>query len=723
MRQSLVLSSLLSTTVLFSSTAAFSQSAPETLLDPITVHYLGGLPLPSEASDLPPTAAGGQLAEGARLGILGNRSTLDTPFSINAYTAELAKDQQARSVADVVRNDPSVQQTFPSTSYRDVYTIRGFNYFTYNTAFSGLLGIAPKQRIVPETVERVELLKGPNTFLYGVAPGGAAGGLINVVPKRAEVEPVTQVTLGYGSDANFGTHLDFGRRMGPDQEFGVRFNGVLRGGDLAVDSSEELLGSAILGLDYEGERFRIEADLGYQRQKVNAPDWVFTFAPGEAVPQAPHGDAGLSQPWAYFETEDAFALSRAEYDLDDDWTAFAALGISHTATEGLFAAPTKLRANGDFTASPRTFPSGGRQISGELGVRGAFDTGPIAHSVSVVGSLLDQKLKAGFSSLTGSISSNIYDPVEMPYPDTTNAVFLDDVRTTADNRFTALSFADTLSAFDERVQFILGGRLQRVKVRSFNGTTGALRSVYDEQAFTPAIGVVLKPWDTVSLYGNYVETLAQGPTAPTGTVNAGTMFEPTVTRQIEAGVKAEWNGLTTTLGVFEITMPNGLTNPTSNIFSVDGEQRNRGIEFNVYGEPVDGLRVLGGVAFIDGELARTAGGSLDGNKAVGVPDYQIVAGAEWDLPFLPELTVSGQVIHTASQLVDASNTQKIPDWTRLDMGARYTFEPEAGKPIALRLAVQNVFDTDYWASAASGRAGGISRGASRTVLISSTFNF
>ena len=125
---------------------------------------------------------------------------------------------------------------------------------------------------------------------------------------------------------------------------------------------------------------------------------------------------------------------------------------------------------------------------------------------------------------------------------------------------------------------------------------------------------------------------------------------------------------------------------------------------NVYGEPVDGLRAFGGVAFIDGELVQTAGGSLDGNQAVGVPDYQIVAGAELDLPFLPVLTVSGRVIHTAGQFVDASNTQKIPNWTRLDLGARYTFEREAGKPIVLRLAVQNEFDTDYWASAASERA-------------------
>ena len=73
--------------------------------------------------------------------------------------------------------------------------------------------------------------------------------------------------------------------------------------------------------------------------------------------------------------------------------------------------------------------------------------------------------------------------------------------------------------------------------------------------------------------------------------------------------------------------------------------------------------------------------------------------------------------------MDASNTQKIPDWTRLDLGTRYTFERVAGKPIVLRFAVQNVFDTDYWASAAYGRAGGISLVARRTVLISSTFNF
>ena len=111
-------------------------------------------------------------------------------------------------------------------------------------------------------------------------------------------------------------------------------------------------------------------------------------------------------------------------------------------------------------------------------------------------------------------------------------------------------------------------------------------------------------------------------------------------------------------------------------------QRNRGAEFTVFGEPVAGIRLLGGIAFIDAELVRTLGGQFDGNAAPGVPDMAINLYGEYDLPpwLAPGLTLTGRAIHTSRQFYNQANTQSVPDWTRFDAGLRYAFEGVSANP-------------------------------------------
>ena len=98
-------------------------------------------------------------------------------------------------------------------------------------------------------------------------------------------------------------------------------------------------------------------------------------------------------------------------------------------------------------------------------------------------------------------------------------------------------------------------------------------------------------------------------------------------------------------------------------------------------------------------------------------------GAEWDTPFIPGFTVNGRVIYTSDQFVNSPNTLSIPDWTRVDLGARYTFaSPWNGKPIVVRLNVENVLNKAYWIGSYTAD-GIVTLGAPRTFLASTTFNF
>ena len=174
----------------------------------------------------------------------------------------------------------------------------------------------------------------------------------------------------------------------------------------------------------------------------------------------------------------------------------------------------------------------------------------------------------------------------------------------------------------------------------------------------------------------------------------------------------------TSLSVFQIESPFSQT--TNGNFAVDGEQRNRGLELSAYGAVSDGLRVYSGATFIDAELTKTNNAATRGNTAVGVPKVQLSLNAEWDMPLLPGFTFTGGIFHSGKQYVNQANTQSLPSWTTLDIGARYRRLVE-GKVMTLRADLRNIADKDYWAGAST--YGTLALGAPRTLLLSATVDF
>ena len=188
-----------------------------------------------------------------------------------------------------------------------------------------------------------------------------------------------------------------------------------------------------------------------------------------------------------------------------------------------------------------------------------------------------------------------------------------------------------------------------------------------------------------------MEALESGDTAPDTAVNRGETLEPLVSEQVEAGVKVDFGSLGATLAAFRISRANAFTDPATNVYGNNGEQVNRGLEFSAFGEPLDGVRLLGGVTLIDAETTKTSGGTFDGNRPIGVPTVQARLSAEWDLPAIDGLTVSGGLAFTGRQYADSDNTQEIPSWTRVDLGMRYVLDVRQ-TPVTVRFNVENLFD-------------------------------
>jgi iron complex outermembrane receptor protein len=679
-------------------------------LDPIVVE--------GDTGGLPPAFPGGQVAVGGSLGILGTRNVMDTPFNVVNYTSKTIEDQQSRTVADVTKNDPSVRTTWADGSYSNQFFIRGFPVANPDISINGLYGLVPYQMSGTSWVERVEILKGPSALLAGMPPQGSIGGLINLVTKRATDDPLTRLTLGYISDSQFGGKFDVSRRFGENKEFGVRFNAAYSNGNAPLDGQTNELGEAALALDYRGERVRLSADLGYQKNYSDDPARPIYARPGFHIPRAPKASSDLGQDWYYADATDVFGILRGEIDITDTITAYATAGAHKNDFLGLYNFSYLKNSFGDFDANNYYQPSYNDAFTGEAGVRAKVETGPIRHEITVSATGLYSELGV-VAPVVSTYSSNIYNPGWAPFPNLAGRA--SKAPKTSAATLTSLAIADSLYAFDDRIQLILGARRQQIRQKGWNATTGLQTADYDEGATTPALGLVVKPLQNVSFYANYIEGLSQGPTAPAGSANVGEVFAPIKSKQYEAGVKIDFGRIATTLSAFQIEQPVGMLDTATNRYGLDGDLRNRGVEVNIFGEISDSIRLLGGAAFMDGVQTKTPGSLNDGKKAIGIPDVQVNLGAEWDLPFITGLTLTGRVIYTSSQYASADNTQSIPAWTRVDLGARYTFTRENGKPVTIRAGVENVFNRSYWAAASSNF--GLARGAPRTYIVSTAFDF
>jgi iron complex outermembrane receptor protein len=279
-----------------------------------------------------------------------------------------------------------------------------------------------------------------------------------------------------------------------------------------------------------------------------------------------------------------------------------------------------------------------------------------------------------------------------------------------DDVMTALSAVDTLAMLDDKLQLTLGLRAQQVHQKLAN---------YKETAVTPLVGVVAKPWgEQVSLYGNYVEGLSAGTTVQTPYANAGETFKPYQSKQMEVGVKWQTGDITQTVSLFQITKPALIE--TNNRQVLDGEQRNRGVEWNVFGQLTRSLSLLGGVAYTEAEQTQTNKGLNQGRDQLGVPKLTLNLGADWQVPGVQGLSLNGRVNHTGAQWLTGDNSVKLPAWTTLDAGARYATR-WGSQPVVLRASVTNLTNRAYFESIWG--AGRVNVGAPRAVRVSAAFDF
>lgn len=676
------------------------------------------------SGDLPAAYAGGQVAKGARLGLMGNVDVMDTPFSVTSYTAETIENQGARSIADVLKNDASVRFSTSDGHPFENFRIRNFAVAQNEMTINGMYGLTPYSHTPVEMFERVELLRGPSALFSGMAPAGALGGTINLVPKRAGEEPLSRVELDYTSKSQFGSKFDLARRFGPDNSLGLRINGSFADGDTELNGQSKRRQFLSAALDYRNGGFSASLDAYYSKEEFDGGTPAGIFFRNAALGVLPVPDASRSLiPEAYGEAENKAAIAHAEYRFNDVVTAYAGVGVRHGKVAGFFTGswiiPTSANGTGTIAMSGQRMYED--NVNSEAGLRLNFTTGSIGHEMTLQASRLE--MDYGYAANSNSGITNIYHSVAVAMPTLPSSALK-----WSDKTFDSLAVVDTLSMLDDKLRLTLGVRHQSYKVDpTAAGITTGGEVAYDKSLVTPAVGVVIKPWgENLSLYASYVQGLSQGGSISTqGGYVRNYSFAPYKTKQGEIGVKWDAGTFTNTFALYQITQPTLLTFFDSNggLDATDGgEKRVRGLEWNTFGEIMHGVRALGGIVYAQSIQTKTQNGTLDGYTAAGSPRWQANLGAEWDVPGTNGLTLTGGVRATSSQWLTSAHTLKLPGWGVFDLGARYATKLY-GRNAVVRLNVANVADRNYYSGVFREGTAIATLGAPRTVSASLSLDF
>lgn len=665
---------------------------------------------------LPDVYAGGQVARGARIGVLGNRDFMDTPMSINAYTAEGIKNSIAKTVAEAAMADPAIRFQYPAGGLIENYRIRNYTYNANNMTINGLMGLAPYGTAPTEMVERVEIQRGPNAFANGMNPGGEVAGNINLVLKRAEYEPTRSITVDYTNKSQIGGHIDIGERFGSEKQWGVRFNGAYRDGDVTIDDQSQKRKLTSIAIDHTKGKSRTTLDAYYAKDSFDgaAPS---VYQVTGAIPKPVSGGNSVKGLYGSMENKGIFA--HTDYSFTKDLSAYVSYGKSWADYEGFIGGANMLATDG-LTGLGRLYISNDKlyvdKTAWETGVRANFKTGNINHE-AVLGlsrvSLETGNNNGNYLMLPGV---SIYD---MKYDLSTRPTLDKNTSKLQSVDLQSIMIADTMKFAGDKIQFTAGARKQSVHQKAFSGNV--VSSDYDESKVTPMLSLLVKPWDNkVSIYANYSEGLKAGNIVPNNAIyrNKNQVFAPYVSKQAEIGVKLDNKNIANTFSLYQIKQVNTyqeIHSDGTRTFHADGEQRNRGIEWMTFGKVTDRLRVLGGICYGDAKVTRAAANV--GKLAWGSPKWMGTFGFEYDAT--KDLTLSTRVIYTGRQYANSANTLELPSSARVDLGARYTVN--MGKtPVTFRAVCENLFNKEYWAGCRSDSV--LFNGSGRTFKLTATFD-
>ncbi|AYL17062.1 TonB-dependent siderophore receptor [Pseudomonas syringae pv. actinidiae] len=404
----------------------------------------------------------------------------------------------------------------------------------------------------------------------------------------------------------------------------------------------------------------------------------------------------------------------------DDYSAFA-WGCYGSASCAAEAVPNHFSAEGGYDIYDFRSPDDTRRNDEvEAAMSGTFATGALEHQLTFGTSAYRRTVdtRGTFNEFVGSGNIN-----ESPEPVEPSSLPLAHTECRLDSRQYGLFFTDRIS-FNEHWQTVLGGRQVRLDEQAFNEDGSDARHT-ERYVFLPQAALIYKPLDNLSLYTSYSKGLSLGGTAAWFTTNASETLAPTVSRQLEAGIKYDWQRMSLTAALFQARQAYQYSRPNDDgtfTYVQQGEQKNTGLELGASSWLTDRLQISASAAAIRARVEGSGTEAYEDHQALNVPKYRATLQADYSLP-IRGLALLGGVQYSASKYADRTGSVQVNDYALFNIGSRYSTQV-SGYDTVLRLTVDNLFDKRYWRDAGEYLGDDyLFMGAPRTARLSASVNF
>ena len=618
----------------------------------------------------------------------GDIDLMDTPQSVNVIPDFVTDEQLATNLAEVLVNDSSV--TAGTTRWnRQVFSIRGFELDSGN----GYLINGHQQwshYVQPiETLQQVEVLKGPSSMLYGQS---GPGGLVNMVTKKPTYDSMLDLgfdTDGYGSTR---AQLDAGGSLNEAQS--IRYRTVLVKQDTkywreysANDENQERdrwLGYLNMEFDLsDNVLLSVKYDHTQDKAGIDAGGWL--DKQGNVVGNR---KTVWDAPWAFTDNTVSNLGADLTWHMSDNWKVKGGYNEQQFDRQRFDSAPqyTVDPFTKGYSIKPFDRYDDWQHKTAYVDFTGEFALAGMEHQLLIGANYLDyfyqQQIQRGATQIVTPGQ-----PVVKPDLDY-HSKPKGDASTYKYYGF----YLQDLMTLNEQWKLLAGVRYDEQK------KDGEGENSY---AVSPKFGVIYSPMANGNIYVNYSKSFTpQGAVNNEFDVNNDLNLKPEYGIQYEVGTKWELfdDRLLFTAAVFDITLENitiseKLSSPIgdyTDITTQGGEQKHRGFEMGAQGQLGDSWFVTSSMMYLDAEYQT--GDAREGKTPIDAPEWSANIWTRYELS--DALAFNFGAIYVGERFADLDNTITKDGYVRFDIGAAYTMDI-MGKDVSLRANVRNLFDTDY----------------------------
>jgi iron complex outermembrane receptor protein len=631
------------------------------------------------------------------VGLWGERSLHDTPYSMSVISNDLIENSLAKDMNQIFKMNPTTQETGQFvTGLGDAQwvTIRGFA--TNNPIINGI-PYSNEYVTVPmmQDIERVEIINGATGFLYG---GGRVGGAVNYITKKSTVEDLRTLSIGsYGNESYF-SHIDLGGQFDDNHTFGYRINAIYQNGELPsnIDKEEKAVS---LVFDWKPtDNFYTDIKYSYKEYLEEGGNFYFNNVSNR---KAIDKSESFSPDWIQEELKSNKIENNIKWNINDIFTLRTNLVYAEMKSSGS-QMNVSIKDN-MIIANSSSFWKGSWQDIKNYGANiyldSNFDTLSLNHNLTMGYSTnISKRFRSADHAISQNLSNDIYikDIKNLSEPDWSS---LKKIGTTSRIPFSKIQYNNILIG-DDIVLNEQWSALVGVNYASVIDTNYRSNTKYDKSELTPTFSIIYKPFEKLTTYTTYIESLEAGNIVGSTYQNEGDILDPYKSKQYEIGAKYSLldERILLTSALFRIEKANSYEDTTTTlkpILTQDGEQIHQGIELGIMGKVTDNLTVIAGGTLMDLSVEKVNNPILEGKKPTNAATKMAKLYAEYKISQFSGFAITGGAYYTGEKYGDSSNTDKLPSYTLYDLGARYKTKLDK-YPTTFNLNIQNLTDEVYW---------------------------